>query len=336
MDVSLTEEQTELVKLVAALGADFGIASPDEVGAAWAKEPGGWAALLECGLVGLGVPASRGGSGASAVELALVCESLARALAPSSFLGGAVASELLMRAGAADLLAAQLAGERRFGVVLRHDLSALAGPDDPRAVAIEGQGGTEALALAPDGELHLMAAGGPQDNLDLTRRTTGVAAAGGQAVGRIDADGAARVTALATTLVAADLVGVMAGALDTAATYANQRQQFGTAIGTFQAIQHMCADALVRTESARSAVYYAAWALGELGAAEALAAARVAKAWASPSARMVTETAVQVHGGIGITWECRAHLYLRRALLGSALFGSEQQHIPALAGKDAP
>jgi alkylation response protein AidB-like acyl-CoA dehydrogenase len=124
---------------------------------------------------------------------------------------------------------------------------------------------------------------------------------------------------LATTC--ADLVGTMRGALALACDYARARQQYGVAIGSFQAVQHLLADALVATEGSRSITLHAAWAVDALPSTEALAAAAAAKAYCARAARSVCETAIQVHGGIGNTWDCLAHVFLRRALLSTDVLG---------------
>ncbi len=127
--------------------------------------------------------------------------------------------------------------------------------------------------------------------------------------------------ALGVALTSADLVGVMRGAIDLACAYATSRQQFGRPVGSFQAIQHLLADALVLMEGSRSVTRHAAWAVDALPADDALAAAAGAKAYCARSARSVCETSIQVHGGIGNTWECLAHVHLRRALLSSEILG---------------
>jgi alkylation response protein AidB-like acyl-CoA dehydrogenase len=137
----------------------------------------------------------------------------------------------------------------------------------------------------------------------------------------LDDDDLLRFTALGLALASADLVGVMRGAVDLAVEYASARQQFGRSVGSFQAVQHLLADAHVLAEGSRSAALHAAWAVDGLPPGEALAAAAVAKAYASRAARTVGETAIQVHGGIGNTWECLAHVFLRRALVSSDLLG---------------
>ena len=137
----------------------------------------------------------------------------------------------------------------------------------------------------------------------------------------IDDDDLARWTALGLSLAGADLVGIMRGAVHLATEYATHRRQYGAAIGSFQAVQHLLADAFVLMEGSRSVALHAAWAVDALPADEALAAAAVAKAYCARAALDVCETAIQVHGGIGNTWECLAHVYLRRALLSSDLLG---------------
>jgi alkylation response protein AidB-like acyl-CoA dehydrogenase len=119
----------------------------------------------------------------------------------------------------------------------------------------------------------------------------------------------------------ADLVGTMRGAVRLACDYARDRRQYGRAIGSFQAVQHLLADAFVASEGSASVALHAAWAVDALAPADALAAAAVAKAYCARAARSVCETAIQVHGGIGNTWECLAHLHLRRALVAGDLLG---------------
>jgi alkylation response protein AidB-like acyl-CoA dehydrogenase len=119
----------------------------------------------------------------------------------------------------------------------------------------------------------------------------------------------------------ADLVGTMRGGTELATAYAKERRQYGAPIGSFQAVQHLLADAHVLAEGSRSVMVHAAWAVDALAPDEALAAAAGAKAYCARSARTVCETVIQVHGGIGNTWECMAHVYLRRALLSTDILG---------------
>jgi alkylation response protein AidB-like acyl-CoA dehydrogenase len=137
-------------------------------------------------------------------------------------------------------------------------------------------------------------------------------------------------SALGLALTSADLVGLMRGVLDVTVAYAKERCQYGVAIGTFQAVQHLLAEACCLVEGAFSAVLYPAWAVDQLGSAEARTAGRVAKAYCARAARTVCETAVQVHGGMGNTWDCIVHVYLRRALLSSQWFGDDGEQLRQL------
>ena len=133
----------------------------------------------------------------------------------------------------------------------------------------------------------------------------------------------------------ADLVGVMRGALALTTDYARTAAQYGAAIGSFQAVQHLLADALVAMEGSRSIALHAAWAVDALPGDDALAATSAAKAYCARGARAVCETAIQVHGGIGNTWECLAHVFLRRALLSSEILGGVGANLDrVLAARD--
>jgi alkylation response protein AidB-like acyl-CoA dehydrogenase len=124
---------------------------------------------------------------------------------------------------------------------------------------------------------------------------------------------------------AAEMLGAARKCLDVSVEYARSREQFGQPIGAFQAVKHLCADMLLEVENAHAATYYAAWAL-DAGAADAALAASVAKAYVSEAARQVCGAAIQVHGGIGFTWEYDLHLYFKRAKHLEALYGSAEEH----------
>jgi alkylation response protein AidB-like acyl-CoA dehydrogenase len=139
-----------------------------------------------------------------------------------------------------------------------------------------------------------------------------------------------RALEVATTALCAEMVGGMQWMLDTAVEYAKTRQQFGRPIGSFQAVQHQCADMLLMTESARSAAYYAAWALTE-GDPVATLAVSIAKAYCSDAYREVANRCVQVHGGIGFTWEHDLQLYYKRSKSSETLFGDAIFHRERIA-----
>ena len=262
----------------------------------------------------------------SAVEAAIVAEELGRGLADAAFLGPTLAAELRRLAGAPP-------SESRETVALVPGLAAVASAIDGRlpegAVAIDAAGSRSALVLvlARDGR-HLaeVALSGVEARVDLTRPSVAlgspvIVAALGEKERPLTDDDLVHWTALGLALTCADLVGTMRGAVELACEYAAVRQQFGVAIGSFQAVQHMLADAVVALEGSRSVALHAAWAVDALPPRDAFAAAAVAKAYCARAARSVCETAIQVHGGIGNTWDCLAHVYLRRALLSSDVLG---------------
>ena len=140
----------------------------------------------------------------------------------------------------------------------------------------------------------------------------------------------ARALDIATAALAAELVGGMQRTLDITVEYAKTRKQFGKPIGMFQAVQHQCADMYLETESSRSAVYYAGWALEE-NSSDAAAAVSIAKMYASDAARTVGNRGIQIHGGMGFTWENDVHLYYRRAKASETAFGDATFHRERIA-----
>jgi alkylation response protein AidB-like acyl-CoA dehydrogenase len=172
---------------------------------------------------------------------------------------------------------------------------------------------------------------GARGGSDLTRAVhevaPGTAVTLVEGAGALTADDITAWTALGLALTSADLVGVMRGVLDVTVEYAGQRNQFGVPVGSFQAVQHLLADARCLMEGSFSVALHASWAVDNLAPAEACAAGRVAKAYCARAARTVCETAVQVHGGIGNTWECVVHVFLRRALLSSEWFGDDGEQL---------
>ena len=207
-------------------------------------------------------------------------------------------------------------------------------------VAVDCAGSVRGLALVADDAgdaAHLVevALPEPAPETDLTRVVVPVSLAGvapdgdGAVMGE---DAIARSRALALTITVADLLGAMEGVLDTTTDYArSERQQYGVPIGSFQAVQHLLAEARVLVEGSISVAQYAAWAVDALPPWTTPGRpARWPRRTAPERARTVCETAIQVHGGIGNTWECFVHVYLRRALLSSVLLGDEGHHLRGL------
>jgi alkylation response protein AidB-like acyl-CoA dehydrogenase len=176
---------------------------------------------------------------------------------------------------------------------------------------------------------------GARDGADLTRAIRRLAAGApvlpvsdsSRLLTRADLDAWA---ALGLALTSADLVGVMRGVLDLTVAYARERRQYGVPIGSFQAVQHLLAEARCLMEGAFSVTLHPSWAVDELAPDTARSAGRVAKAYCARAARTVCETAVQVHGGMGNTWDCIVHVYLRRALLSSRWFGDDREQLRQL------
>ena len=325
MDVRLSPEQVALrdaaAQVVDRLGV-HGVAELDDTERAAKLD----AAVDASGWRELRTATDDGSPWASAVEVALVAEELGRGLADAAFLGATLAAELRRRAGAP-------AAHGPETVVLRADLeqpvTTEGGSVPADAVALDAFTADSALVLvaAMDGcTVGTVALGPATRSVDLTRpvapsRTPGpVSALDGQ-TRPLGAGDVVAWQSLGLAVTSADLVGVMRGALAQATDYARERRQYGAAIGSFQAVQHLLADAFVALEGSRSIALHAAWAVDALPAPEALAAAAAAKAYCARAARSVCETAIQVHGGIGNTWECLAHVFLRRALLSSDVLG---------------
>lgn len=151
------------------------------------------------------------------------------------------------------------------------------------------------------------------DGIDLTGSLVGAVESPVE-LAELGEDDAARWYALALTATSADIVGSARGTLALASEYAKVREQYGSTIGSYQAVGHLLAESLALIEGCVSVLRHAAWAVDELPVKEAVEAARVAKIYCSRSAFTVCETSIQVHGGIGNTWECLAHVYLRRVL----------------------
>lgn len=310
-----------------------------------------WARLGgELGVLGLAVPEALGGAGGGYVDQAVVAEEFGSALVPGPVFGTvALAIPALVALGGSnigdgELLADLVEGTRTAGFAV-HDR---AGRFDAALVTVTASGGalTGAVAQVVDGgaDVLLVAArdgdtiglyateGGsrtPLSTLDQTRRQSAVRFDAAPA--RLLASGADAERAITHALhvggalLAAEQVGGAQRLLDATVAYAKTRLQFGRPIGSFQAVKHTCADMFVRVEHARSVAYHAAWALQE-GIDDADLAVSIAQATCSEAFQSVAMDTVQMHGGIGFTWEHLTHLYLKRAVTDSALLGSAAAH----------
>lgn len=328
-----TEEQQMLAQVANDLAASIGVANPSDLDSAVGDR--GWDQIRSVGLLGLR-QREHGEPAASGVELAIAAEALATRLVPQPYLGAVVLpGELLALAGApADRQCELAEGTARGCVLLRSDLGDLASSPFDDAVAWDCAGASFALGVdVRSGRVtsHAVTALDPLAAADLTRTTAEVSIEPGEEVGEISAAGLDRWYALALVVVSADILGAMRGGLDGVVAYTKERVQFGVPVGSFQAVQHLCADALVKVEGAASTVKYAAWAVDEIDPAEALLAARTAKAYTADVARDVGETVMQVYGGIGQTWEHIAHFHLRRQMLSAQVLGGGSAQLAAIA-----
>jgi hypothetical protein len=323
----LTDEQAALEELVQSMASTVGITQPGDLTQfdhekAWQTIAG--ADLLSLRVRHNGVPL------ASGVEAQVVAQQLGSVLSPVPFIAGTLAVEILEAAGApANLVESAASGAEQFAIILRHDLS---GPAEASvlsgAIAVAGARSTRGLALRGNQLVSVDLAGfDPREGTDLTARLLAAPAGSGSAttdIGReIPDEALTRWFALGLTLLAADSAGTAHAALAGVIEYAKSRIAYGRPIGTYQALQHMAADAFAACEGMVTAANYAAWAIDALPAPEALLAARTAKAWAASVALDVTETVMQMYGGIGQTWEHLAHVHTRRVLSNNALFGNE-------------
>ncbi|HLK09003.1 MAG TPA: acyl-CoA dehydrogenase, partial [Candidatus Angelobacter sp.] len=170
----------------------------------------------------------------------------------------------------------------------------------------------------------------PMKGMDLARKIYSVEFKDTSAELMGHAKGLANALDVATAALSAEMVGGMQRELELTVAYAKTRKQFGKPIGIFQAVQHLCADMYLEAESSRSATYYAAWALEE-NVPDAAASVSVAKMYASDASRTVGNRGIQVHGGMGFTWENDLHLYYRRAKASETMLGDGAFHRERIA-----
>jgi alkylation response protein AidB-like acyl-CoA dehydrogenase len=280
----------------------------------------GWAAMCELGWPALLVPEEHGGLGLGVVELAVVQEELGAALAPSPFLSTVAAAAVIADAGSDEQrerwLPALAAGEARGAVAtVLDDAGWTAVPDADGADVIVVRE-NDAWSLTADTSAEAVEA------LDATRRLWRVRAEGD--LEPLPGEGERAFDVVAVAL-AAESVGVARRAMDMAVQYAKEREQFGRPIGAYQAISHACAQMLLEVEGARSTTLYAAWALDHEPESGQLAAS-MAKAYASDAGWRVPAAALQVHGGIGFTWEHDLHLWLKRGKANAYVWGDSRAH----------
>ena len=333
MSIAISEEHRALAQTVAGFLANHQsrAAARSLLEAETDGLPAFWAELGGLGLLGLHVAEEHGGSGFGLPETLVVAEQMGRHLAPGPFVPTVITSAVLAAAGPDDLQKRLLPGLADGSVIgaaalggeVRHANGAATGK---AGVVISGHLADVLLVPAGDDVLVIeKSAGGVQAevpaNLDQSRRAARV---------RLDAAPAAvlpgargLLAGVARAVLAAEAAGIAAETTEQAAEYAKVRQQFGRPIATFQAVKHHCANMLVAAELATAA----AWDAGRagIGGGDQLSyTAAIAAVLAVPAAVSNANLNIQVHGGIGFTWEHDAHLYLRRATAIAAVVDTEQ------------
>ncbi len=356
-EFAFTPEQRELRAAVRRFGADnLGEAAARRVMESEPRfDPAVWRRLgSELGVLGMSVPEADGGAGGTLVDQAVAVEEFGAALACGPLFGTvylAIPALVACPSGTLrdELLATLVSGERTAAFAVPDS----AGAFDASAVTVTADGDTltgvvdrvvdgdaaDVILVAANGSggvgLYAVAAAGPGVRrtplltMDLTRPQAVVALEGAPARLLAGPDQAERVITHAlqvgSALLAVEQVGAAQHLLDLSVEYAKSRLQFGRQIGSFQAIKHKLADMLVDLEHARSTAYHAVWAL-TAGSDDPALAVSIAQATCSAALSRIAGDAIQVHGGIGFTWEHQAHLYFKRAATDAALLGSAEQH----------
>jgi alkylation response protein AidB-like acyl-CoA dehydrogenase len=272
-----------------------------------------WRELADTGVFALRQPEDAGGVGLGVTEAVLAFEELGRALVPGPVLATHLAAGLVD--GAADGSTVVGLVERPATPVLveHHDaLDVLLAVDDDGVWRVDASGEPVRRPLDPLTPLHLVADLPPGEQL-------------------AGPDVAAEWRRLGAVLTAAQLLGIAAKATEVAVAYAKEREQFDKPIGAFQAVKHLCADMLTRAELARGVVYAAGVTLDGRGVDDADRLVAAAKICAGDAAKANGKSCIQVHGGMGFTFEVDAHLYLKRAIVLDTIFGSVDDHSEAIA-----
>lgn len=331
MDFGFTDEQSEIKSTARQfLGDRFKPEVVRELAEAGRYEDAHWREICELGWPGIAIAEQNGGQGLGTVELAILCEEVGYACAPVPFLSNAAAGLALQAAGSDQqrdrFLAGSASGEARGTAGVVEGPGAAALTPDAEGAAFVALIGPEGATLSEGGE----AAIETLDSIDSTRSYSTVSLDEGEGM----PGDAARARDLIAVATAAELTGVAQRAMDMAVGYAKERHQFGRPIGAYQAVSHACARMLYEVEESRSLTYFAAWAADDEPESLPLAAA-MAKARASEAAWSVVKSSLQVHGGIGFTWEHDLHFLLKRARAAARLYGTAREHrdrVAALAG----
>ncbi len=348
MDFDLSEDQLALRDgaraLLDDLAATTRVRHVAETPERWDRDL--WAAMVDQGWLAVAVPEAEGGVGLGAVELGVLLEEIGRHVAPAPFLPTVLAIDMFRRVGDVRAVERMLAGEVRACIawsrhpeVVRAEPAGrewvLTGRPDPVPYASVAD---LALVVAtdPDGpalfgvDLDVKGRPAAEPAMDLTRPIAWLELHRDPAWRLGGADMVQALLDQGATATALEMLGGASRALELTVEYAKERVQFGRPIGSFQAVKHRCADMLVDVEGMRSTSYWAAWCLAA-GDDDQSVAASTAKTWGSDASKRVMASALQVHGGIGFTWEHDLHLFLKRAQLDQVSFGDSVVHRARLA-----
>jgi alkylation response protein AidB-like acyl-CoA dehydrogenase len=330
MNFDFTDDQQAIKRTAHDLLADrFKFERVRELAEAGKYDEDAWKELCGLGWPGIFIDEEYGGQGLGIVELVILMEELGYTLAPVPFLSNAAAGLMIQAAGSDEQkqrwLPGIASGEARGAAGLVRGDEAKLVPDGDSA---------ELIVLCADGGVSVVERSAadvePVATMDSTRRYARVRATGGEALeGEVGPGVGAGLLA-----VAAELTGVSQRAMEMAVEYARDRKQFGRAIGAYQAVSHRCAQMLLETEGSRSATYWGAWTADAEPESLELAAS-MAKAYASDAGWRVCSSSLQVHGGIGFTWEHDLHFFLKRAKVDSLLWGSASEHRERVAQMSA-
>jgi alkylation response protein AidB-like acyl-CoA dehydrogenase len=317
-------------------------------------EQSDWEEMAELGWPGLALPEEWGGQGLGIVDLAVLFEEMGYALAPSPLLSTTVAGLALALNGSDEQrerwLCPLASGAVRGTVALfdagtpatigSFEMEAKADGDGvvldgEKVLVIDAASADFFLVATADGRRHIVErkADGvtvtPEKSIDLTRRLYSVRFDGVRVASEATLDGGQPeylpVLHRACVAIAAESTGIAQRTMEMAVEYAKDRRQFGRPIGAYQAVSHRCAQMLLETENSRSAVYGAAWAADAEPDSLPLAAS-MAKAYASDAGWRVPDASIQVHGGIGFTWEHDLHFFLKRGKANASTFGDARWH----------
>ena len=327
MRAELSDEQLRLLAMARSMARDLGATSTADLLAPESASEG-WRAVRETGLLGVHLPVAAGGGGGGALELALVVQAFGEGLCSTPLMSAAAALKAMHQARMSGEVQEALTGGIRPVIAVDHDWGRLGDALCPDAA---GADRAVVWTRAADGIGLAMAELAPRPGRYGDRsRVVGVPGSpmAQPVLGPWDL-----VAALVLVLAAADLVGVGRAALDDAVGHCRERRQFGVAVGSFQAVKHLAADAHTGLVAAECLMRAAAWSLDHRPVVEALAVARQAKAVASEAGQRACETACQMLGGIGHTWEQLASVRLRRVVADRVLLGDEQKQYAALAGR---